>query len=77
MKHRVKKGDLVRLKPTVERETLNIMGIITEAQHVMQVLGHKSKGAKVTEIVGDGLCRFDDLIVYIPDSYLERVKKDE
>lgn len=77
MKHRIKKGDLVRLKPTVERETLNIMGIITEAQHVMQVLGSKSKGAKVTEIVGDGLCRFDELIVYIPDSYLERVKKDE
>ena len=77
MKHRVKKSDKVRLKPSVNRETLNLMGIITEAQHVMQVLGHKSNGAKVTEIVGDGLCRFDDLIVYIPDSFLERVKKDE
>jgi len=52
---------------------LNLMGIITEAQHVMQVLGHKSNGAKVTEIVGDGLCRFNEVIVYIPDSFLERV----
>lgn len=74
MKRRIKNGDLVRLKPSVNRETLNLMGIITEAQRVIQVLGPKSKGAVVTEIIGDGLCRFNEVIVYIPDSFLERVK---
>ena len=71
----IKVGQMVKLKKGVGKETLALMGIRSEAEKCLRVLGQDGPGAVVTEIVANDLCRFNDVIVWIPKNYLEVVKK--
>ena len=67
----IKVGQRVKLKKGVGKPTLAMMGIREEADNCLKVFGEDGPGAEVVDIVAGELCRFKEVIVWIPRNYLE------